>query len=85
MGYPHGVNLLANTSSVAIGVALAPITWIFGPIATFNVALFLSPVLSALAMFILVRRWVTWMPAAFVAGLLYGFSPFVSANCQTVI
>jgi hypothetical protein len=74
---PTGVNLLANTSVVAIGVLLAPITWLFGPIATLNVALTLAPALSALSMFVLLRRWVTWSPAAFVGGLLYGFSPFI--------
>ena len=58
-------------------MVLAPITWLFGPVATLNVALTLSPVLSALAMFVLLRRWVAWTPAAFIGGLLYGFSPFV--------
>jgi hypothetical protein len=77
VGHPVGVNLPANTSELAIGVLLAPITWLFGPVATLNVALLLSPVLSALAMFALVRRWVQWTPAAFFAGLFYGFSPFV--------
>ncbi len=76
-GYPGGVNLLANTGVVAIGIVLAPISWLFGPIASMNVALTLAPALSALAMFVLVRRWVSWAPAAFFAGLLYGFSPFV--------
>jgi hypothetical protein len=75
--YPHGVNLLANTSELAFGVVLTPVTWLFGPVATLNVALTLSPVLSALAMFVLLRRWVTWMPAAFVGGLFYGFSPLI--------
>lgn len=75
--HPGGVNLLSNTSEVAIGVVLAPISWIFGPIATFNVTLMLSPVLSALAMFVLLRRWVTWAPAAFIGGLFYGFSSFI--------
>jgi hypothetical protein len=28
-------------------------------------------------MYVLLRRWVAWAPAAFVGGLLYGFSPFV--------
>lgn len=77
MHYPYGVNLLANTSVLAFGVPLAPITWLFGPVATLNVAITLTPVLSALAMFILLRRWVSWQPAAFIGGLLYGFSPFV--------
>lgn len=75
--HPTGVNLLSNTAEVGIGVVLAPITWLFGPIATLNVALTLAPFLSALAMFVLLRRWVTWMPAAFIGGLLYGFSPFI--------
>ena len=49
MFHPTGVNLLANTGEVGIGVVLAPVTWIFGPVATLNVALTLSPTLSALA------------------------------------
>jgi hypothetical protein len=75
--YPTGVNLLSNTAEVGFGVVLAPVTWLFGPIATLNVALTVSPALSALAMFVLLRRWVSWSPAAFAGGLFYGFSPFV--------
>lgn len=78
--HPYGMNLVANTGELAIGVPLAPVTWAFGPVATLNVALTLSPVLSTLAMFVLLRRWVTWAPAAFVGGLFYGFSPFVLFN-----
>ena len=77
MSYPGGVNLLANTSELALGTVLAPVTWIFGPVASMNVAITLAPALSALAMYVLVRRWVSWSPAAFAAGLLYGFSPLV--------
>jgi hypothetical protein len=80
MGYPGGVNLLASTSNLAIGIVLAPVTWLFGPVTTLNVALTISPVLSALAMFVLLRRWVSWMPAAFFGGLFYGFSPFILGN-----
>jgi len=75
--HPGGINLLSNTAEVGLGIVLAPVTWVFGPIATLNVALTLSPFLSALAMYVLLRRWVTWAPAAFAGGLLYGFSPFV--------
>jgi len=75
--HPTGINLLSNTAEVGMGIVLAPVTWLFGPIATLNVALTLSPFLSALAMYVLLRRWVSWAPAAFVGGLLYGFSPFV--------
>jgi hypothetical protein len=79
-GYPSGVNLLSNTSELAFGVLLAPITWVFGPIATLNVALTLSPALSAWTMFILIRRWTPRWVAAFAGGLLYGFSPFILSS-----
>ena len=80
IGHPKGINLLSNTSVLAVGTVLSPVTWLFGPIATLNVALTLSPVLSALAMFVVLRRWVSWVPAAFLGGLFYGFSPFVLSN-----
>ena len=51
---------------------------------TSTFALTLSPLLSALAMFILVRRWVRWAPAAFVAGLLYRFSPLLLVSLSNV-
>ena len=75
--HPAGINLLDDTSVVALGVVLAPVTWLWGPVASMNVALTLAPALSALAMFVLLRRWVSWSPAAFLGGLAYGFSPFV--------
>jgi hypothetical protein len=75
--HPTGVNTLSNVSALAIGVPLVPVTLLFGPVATLNVALTLAPALSALAMFWLLRRWVSWTPAAFVGGLVYGFSPFM--------
>jgi hypothetical protein len=75
--HPTGINLLNDTSVLALGVALAPVTWVGGPVAAMNVALTLAPVLSALAMFVLLRRWVAWEPAAFIGGLVYGFSPFL--------
>ena len=77
MNFPVGVNLLSNTSVLAIGVVLAPVTWLFGPVASLNVALTLAPVLSALSMYLLLQRWVRWRPAAFIGGLLYGFCPFI--------
>ncbi len=76
VGYPTGISLIF----APFGIAFAPSTWLFGTIASLNLALTVIPVLSALAMFALVRRWATWMPAAFVAGVFYGFSPFVLNN-----
>jgi len=75
--HPGGINLLSNTSVLAVGVPLAPVTWLFGPVAALNVANTLAPVLSGLAAFWVLGRWVRWAPAAFAGGLLFGFSPFV--------
>lgn len=75
--YPSGVNLLSNTAEIGLGIVLAPVTWIWGPLATLNVAQLLAGPCSAMAMFVLVRRWVRWTPAAFGAGLLYGYSPLL--------
>lgn len=77
---PYGVNLLANASAVPVGLALAPLTWAVGPVVSTNVALTLCPALSAWACWVACRQLVGWRPAAVVAGLLYGYSPFVVDN-----
>lgn len=71
---PTGFNLLDDTSVLAFGVPLIPLTLLFGPVLSLNVALTLAPTVSAAAMYVLLRRWVQWRPAAFVGGLAYGFS-----------
>ncbi len=80
--HPTGINLLSQTSVPAITIPLAPVTWIWGPVASLNVASTLTPALSALAAFAALRRWTQWWPAAFLGGLLYGFSPFVIVNME---
>jgi hypothetical protein len=53
--HPTGSTCWPTRERSGIGIVLAPVTWLFGPVATLNVALTLSPVLSALAMFVLLR------------------------------
>jgi hypothetical protein len=78
---PGGINLLDNTGVLALGVVLTPVTWLAGPIAALNVALTLAPVLSALSAYGCLRRALgLWRPAAFLAGLLFGYSPFMMRN-----
>lgn len=78
---PSGMNMLDNTSVLALGVVLAPVTWLAGPILTLNVALTAAPALSGLSAYGCLRRGLgLWPPAAFLAGLLFGFSPFVQRN-----
>ncbi len=78
--YPGGTNLLDNPGVVGLGIALAPVTWLWGPVASLNVALTLAPALTAFTAYLCLRRWAPWRPAAVVGGLLYGFSPFVVGN-----
>ncbi len=71
---PDGANLLSNTSGTLVGVVLAPVTWLFGPVAATNVALTLAPALSAWGCFAAIRPLVTWKAGAIPAALVYGYS-----------
>jgi hypothetical protein len=80
--HPTGINLLAQTSVTGLSIPLAPVTWIWGPVASLNVASTITPALTAFTAFVVIRRWAPWTPAAFVGGLLYGFSPFVLSSLE---
>jgi uncharacterized membrane protein (DUF485 family) len=79
---PAGVNLMDNTTMPLFGIVGFPVTLLFGPIATYNVLIDLAIFSSALSFFAMARRFVSWWPAAFVGGLLYGFSPFTAATAN---
>ena len=74
--YPVGQNFGANGSMLALGILFLPITKVFGPIVAWNIALRVALAASACSMCLVLRRWTTWWPAAFVGGLLYGFSAY---------
>ena len=79
---PVGINLMDNTTMPLLGILAFPITFFFGPIATFNVLIDLAIFASAMSFFVMARRFVGWWPAAFVGGLAYGFSPFTAATAN---
>jgi len=79
---PVGVNLMDNTTMPLLGIIAFPITWLLGPIATFNILIDLAIFASAMSFFVMARRFVSWWPAAFVGGLAYGFSPFTAATAN---
>ena len=78
--HPEGINLLANTSVLALGVPLSPVTWLGGPVLTENVALLLAIPVAVLGMDLFLRRVTTSLVARVVLSLLYGFSPYVVAS-----
>ncbi|MEU7569798.1 hypothetical protein [Micromonospora sp. NPDC049240] len=73
---PDGVNLMANTSVVALGVLLAPVTWAFGAPATFALLVAGNLAGTAVAWYLLFTR--TLRAHRLAAGLgaaLCGFGP----------
>ena len=51
---------------------------------SWDVLVRLAVVVSAMSMCLCLRRWTTWWPAAFVGGLLYGFSAYITYNISHV-
>lgn len=74
---PTGANLATNTSVLPLGLLLAPVTWTLGPVAAVNLGFRLALFLSASSLFVVLRSWRTWWPAALAGGLVYGFGPFM--------
>ena len=70
---------LHNYTSLANVVAF-PLLPVIGTVATFNVLLIASGVLAAFAAFVLFRRVSGDGAAAWIGGLLFGFSPFMTAR-----
>ncbi|MBQ0900919.1 hypothetical protein [Micromonospora sp. U21] len=78
---PDGVNLMANTSVLGLGVPLAPFTLLFGSQAAFCVAVVCCLAGTATAWYALLRRrLVTARSAAAVGGLICGFAPGMIAQ-----
>ena len=77
INYPTGVNLAQNTGIPLLGLIASPLTLLVSPIASMNLLRWVAFWLSAYAAFAVIRKWTTWAPAAFVGGLLYGFSPYM--------
>src|SRR6266516_4848486 len=82
---PQGVNLMWNTTAPLLGVALAPLTLTLGGVFAYNVAETLGLASSAMAAFVMIRRYVRATDtigtlATLVGGALYGFSPYMAAH-----
>jgi hypothetical protein len=75
MNAPIGINLMWNTPTLLPGVLLAPVTVVAGPQATLTVITTAGFAGSATALFLVLRRWGLSLPAAALAGAVYGFSP----------
>ncbi|MEV4661327.1 hypothetical protein AB0J85_05205 [Micromonospora echinofusca] len=78
---PDGVNLMANTSVLGLGVPLTPVTLLFGSQVAFLVAVVCCLAGTATAWYALLRhRLVDSRAAAAVGGLFCGFAPGMIAQ-----
>ncbi|MEV6690834.1 hypothetical protein AB0M35_05080 [Micromonospora sp. NPDC051196] len=78
---PGGVNLMANTSVLGLGVPLTPVTLLFGSQAAFVVAVVGCLAGTATAWYVLLRRrLVRSRVAATIGGLICGFAPGMVAQ-----
>jgi hypothetical protein len=75
LNWPHGINMMWNTSLLLPGIVLAPVTMLSGPATSLLVLLVAGFFLSALSMYLVLRRWGAGISAAFIGGAFYGFSP----------
>ncbi|MBB2944670.1 hypothetical protein FB565_004403 [Actinoplanes lutulentus] len=76
MNYPDGVNMMANTSVLAVSLPLTPITLLFGPHVSFNVFLTGALALTGTSWYlVLSRRFVASRLAAWVGALFCTFAP----------
>jgi hypothetical protein len=75
MNAPQGISVMWNTFMLLPGTLLAPVTLLAGPQASLTTLMTAGFAGSALAMFAVTRRWGAGIPAAGLAGAVYGFSP----------
>jgi hypothetical protein len=82
LNYPYGVNLMWNTSMLFPAVVLWPITALFGPVVAYNVLITAGIALSAWLAYIAAGRFIESKRWRFLAGLIYGFSPALTAQAM---
>ena len=74
-----GVNGAWNTSLAGLAFILAPVTWVAGPIISYNLLILAIPVLTSLATAVFFTRFLNLVPAFIAAGGV-GFSSYVIAQ-----
>ncbi|WP_244295694.1 hypothetical protein [Micromonospora orduensis] len=81
--YPDGVNLMANTAVLALGIPMVPVTLLFGPAVSFVVLVTLGLAGTALAWYLMLSRHLVRNPlAAAVGGWFCGFSPAMLSHAS---
>jgi hypothetical protein len=83
--YPRGVHLHFHSFSHVNTLLWLPLAPLMGDIAAYNLTVLISYPLAAFAMYLLARDLELSGPAAFLAGLVYGFSPYHLAKADNPV
>jgi hypothetical protein len=75
--HPQGIDLMWTATVPGLAVIFAPLTLLFGPVVSFNVAALLLPALAAWTCFLLCRYVTDSIWASLVGGYLFGFSSYM--------
>ena len=78
---PDQINLMWNASVLLPAIVLTPLTLVAGAAVAFNVLIAGAFTLTSVAAFAALRR-IASCPAAWVGGLLYGFSPLMLSGAR---
>lgn len=83
LNYPDGVNLMANTAILGLGIPMLPVTLLFGPAVSFVVLVTLGLAATASTWYFVLSRHVVRNPiAAVVGGWFCGFSPALLSHAS---
>ncbi|HEY6468970.1 MAG TPA: hypothetical protein VI434_04315 [Candidatus Dormibacteraeota bacterium] len=77
INYPTGINMMWNNSTLLLGVVLAPVSALWGPVVAYNLGMYAAVVASAWSGYWAIGRLVPSRIGSIVGGLLYGFSPYM--------
>ncbi|GLZ00289.1 hypothetical protein [Actinoplanes sp. NBRC 103695] len=81
MNYPDGVNMMANTSVLAVSLPMTPITLLFGPHVAFNLFLTLALAVTGISWYLVLSRvFVASRLAAWVGALFCTFAPSMASH-----
>ncbi|HXW43218.1 MAG TPA: hypothetical protein VEL03_00415 [Streptosporangiaceae bacterium] len=82
LNFPHGINLMWNTSLLLPGVVLAPVTLLAGPTVSLAILVVIGFAGSATSLYVVLRRWDASIGAAVIGGAVYGFSPAIMVAAE---
>lgn len=75
--HPTRSTLAFSEHLLGVSVVASPLAWLTGdPLTAYNLTLLLTFPMAAMAMYALVHRLTASAPAAFLAGLAFGFAPY---------